>query len=387
MKLTEAVRLIDAHGLDLLRQPEAGIEVVAVGRRDGGALKTGKDDGYCITAFVKKKLSRLELDHQARPSFADSFASIAHESISNDDIDVIECGSAFEPYAGLSVPKIYRGRHGGSAPICDSQKWFASLRCGIGIANSNSGYPEHLSVGTAGFFMTDDSGGLFLVSNNHVIGRSNSARLGEVIVQPGTLDLTSRELRQFATQTDLEAALGIARLEAFVPLGFSTGANIPINRVDAALARLLPSRESRRSYQDVDRLTYAGGIAGLAEAFSGDVPDGSIRVFKVGRTTGFTEGEITNIRAISTVPYANGAAHFVDQIMIRSTHDNVGPFSRPGDSGSAILNERSELVGLLFAGTPDWTLANRAQNVVDELQRAANNSDLRVVFAGYLPRA
>jgi V8-like Glu-specific endopeptidase len=41
--------------------------------------------------------------------------------------------------------------------------------------------------------------------------------------------------------------------------------------------------------------------------------------------------------------------------------------SQGGDSGSLVLNEQNEAVGLLFAGSDRSTILNRIQNVMDKL--------------------
>ena len=60
----------------------------------------------------------------------------------------------------------------------------------------------------------------------------------------------------------------------------------------------------------------------------------------------------------------------MNQIAIEATADNVGPFSDSGDSGSGVLNDRHELVGLLFAGSPGRTLVNSIADVINELRNA-----------------
>ena len=114
---------------------------------------------------------------------------------------------------------------------------------------------------------------------------------GDAVVQPGTLDLTGNELTAWPTLADLENQTKVAELEAVVELDFTTANNIPINHVDAALAKLT---NSGRSHDDIDRVAYGGCIRGTA-AYVQDEPGaigGSARVYKVGRTTGYTEGVV-----------------------------------------------------------------------------------------------
>lgn len=43
------------------------------------------------------------------------------------------------------------------------------------------------------------------------------------------------------------------------------------------------------------------------------------------------------------------------------------PMGKPGDSGSAILDDQNRLVGLLFAGSDDSTIFNKIYNVFSRL--------------------
>ena len=111
---------------------------------------------------------------------------------------------------------------------------------------------------------------------------------------------------------------------------------------------------------------------------SGAIRD-STRVYKVGRTTGYTEGHVTGLAGAGVIEYDGGRAGFVDQIVIQATEDSVGPFSDRGDSGSGVLSDRHELVGLLFAGNDFHTLANPIAAVISELRSAAGIPSLRVI--------
>jgi hypothetical protein len=140
---------------------------------------------------------------------------------------------------------------------------------------------------------------------------------------------------------------------------------------------------SGRSLDSLARVTFGGGVAGVAQPFSpnpvtGDI-QGSKLVYKVGRTTGYTEGIVTGILGTSTLEYApNKKAHFIGQILVDATPDNVGPFSDRGDSGSAVLNMSNEVVGLLFAGSRTRTLVNRIEDVLDQLRSSSGDPSLAV---------
>ncbi len=271
--------------------------------------------------------------------------------------------------------------HGGNPPALNAQKWFSSLRSGIGITNPKGAYPNFLSVGTLGFFLRSDAGDTYLVSNNHVIGRVNDAISGEPVVQPGTLDLTGQELQAMPNLNTLVQALKIGEVHTVVPIQFTTPSVTPHNTVDAAMATL--DANSGRSLANLSRLTYGGGITGMANPFQPDPVTGDIQghelVYKVGRTTGYTEGIVTGILGTATIPYGtNQKAYFQNLILVDATPDNVGPFSDRGDSGSAVLNMDNEVVGLLFAGTPNRTLVNPIDLVVDQLRQESGDASLAI---------
>ena len=106
---------------------------------------------------------------------------------------------------------------------------------------------------------------------------------------------------------------------------------------------------------------------------------GSTRVYKAGRTTGWTEGEVVAINVLTDVEYGAGIARFRNQIAIRPTADNGGPFSDSGDSGSGIYTEQHKLVALLFAGSKARTLANPVRKVISELESELGRGNLTVV--------
>ena len=180
------------------------------------------------------------------------------------------------------------------------------------------------------------------------------------------------------TMADLINQLEVAQVNCVVPIKFPTAAGTPNNEVDVATALLL---ESDRTIDDIDRLTYGGKIAGIASPYSvnasGELVQSS-RVYKVGRTTGFTEGEVVGINAVAPVQYTPGVANFVNQLVIAPTADNVGPFSDRGDSGSGILNDDHELVGLLYAGNNQHTFANPIGLVMAELRATMGINSLRL---------
>jgi hypothetical protein len=379
MKLQDALTFVDKHGVAMLRAPGSNLRAVAVSSKAGVAITEATD--FTVTGYVARKLTPREMQAAAVAPFNKVFTAVGGPTLSTADFDVVESGSDFRPLPGLSVPATLHGVYGGLPPGLDAQKYFESLRCGIGITNPFD-YPTNLSVGTLGFFVRDPRDVVYLVSNNHVIGRSSAATgaaavRGESVVQPGTLDLSAVELRALPTRRALERQLKIATVAAVVPLEFippPPAGVIPVNRVDAALARL--HARSGRRLVDLDRLTYGGALRGTAALRVDPVNNrviGDSRVFKVARTTGYTEGT-------ATIGYGPGQdAYFAGQFVVQATPDNVGPFSNSGDSGSGVLNSHSELIGMLFAGSQLQTLVNPVADVLAALTAVLGKPSLSVV--------
>lgn len=177
---------------------------------------------------------------------------------------------------------------------------------------------------------------LFALSNNHVLADTNSLPLGTPIVQP----FGSSAADVFARLTDFD----VIRFPS--PIGVT-----PRNRMDAAIAAVTSN--------SLVKTGQIFGISNYTPKLLAARP--AMRVTKSGRTTGVTSGRITAIR-VNGVTVNYGTA----QNPIIGTFDNCvqiagpagQPFSRPGDSGSVILEASSgKPVALLFAGNFSSTTA------------------------------
>ncbi|MCP4249262.1 MAG: trypsin-like peptidase domain-containing protein [bacterium] len=182
----------------------------------------------------------------------------------------------------------------------------------------------------------------FILSNNHVLANENRSRIGDAVVQPGTLDGGD------------PAADKIGELYDFVPLKFG-GA---VNKVDAACAQVSTWGDFTRE------IFWVGHPRGWRTrgSVNGAVSAGNTQVQKTGRTTGYTTGQIAAVAFDGWVGYETGDAYFEDQLLI-----TPGSFSDAGDSGSCILDMQEHIVGLLFAGGATHTVANYIEDVWNEL--------------------
>lgn len=205
---------------------------------------------------------------------------------------------------------------------------------------------------------------VFILSNNHVLADCNAAAAGDAILQPGPIDGGTpadriATLEHFvpmvmADDQDSTCALAGAAASTLNALARAFGSNARLravslrssaNLIDAAIAR--PDDQSLVSAE----ILGIGAIAGSARAELG------CAVRKSGRTTGLTTGEIEQVDVTVDVGYGAGrVARFADQLM-------AGRMSQGGDSGSAVLDQDDNIVGLLFAGSETTTLINRIEHV------------------------
>jgi hypothetical protein len=203
-------------------------------------------------------------------------------------------------------------------------------------------------TGTLGSLVRDSGGAQYILSNNHVLARTNKAKQGEIIIQPGLAD-------QACVQDQGDA---VANLSRFIPISFRKGTT---NKVDAAIAATQTGKVDTNGY-----ILDIGTISSQTVA-----PAIGMSVKKSGRTTGLTSGQITAINTTVDVTYNKSCgigsqkARFENQIVISGSG-----FSAGGDSGSVIVEDCAtspRAVGLLFAGNSTSTIANRITEALSAL--------------------
>ncbi|AKT37784.1 hypothetical protein [Chondromyces crocatus] len=183
---------------------------------------------------------------------------------------------------------------------------------------------------------------MYILSNNHVLADTNRGKRDDAVLQPGRLD-GGRQAHQIGW------------------LRYSQRLEARNNQVDAALASL----DSEIDYD----ITYSGyNLEGV-----NDEVELGMYAWKVGRTTGLTEGFVSAFDVDNVI--VNYSDHddepnnlsFDGQIEIKSQPQTTLFFSKGGDSGSLILDEYDHAIGLLFAGSDRTgiTYANPIQTVLD----------------------
>lgn len=214
------------------------------------------------------------------------------------------------------------------------------ISLGTSGGNVNDISSMYCCSGTLGSLVSK-GGQLYILSNNHILARSDQASPGEDISQPGMVDSNCS-----TSNSNLVA-------------DFSSAPKLGTN-VDAALAAT-----------NSTKVKGSGEILGVGvPASTMATPAINMGVAKAGRTTGLTCDTIDATNLAVNVQYQKGCgvgATFIvsydNQVLI-----NGHGFSAGGDSGSLIVTSAgAQPVGLLFAGSSSSTIANPIQEVASAL--------------------
>jgi hypothetical protein len=218
------------------------------------------------------------------------------------------------------------------------------------IAGISAGHFK-ITAGTIAYFCRstrpgDDPERIFVLSNNHVFANVNQGKAGDDLYQQGPADggTSASHFAQLARWVDIKLGGTLA------------------NRVDAAIGSLLPNVAHKLE------ICTLGAITGIASA----VEDTAVR--KHGRTTGLTEGKVTDDSYDALVGMdhlnPNVVALFEGQMRIERVppHPAIG---LGGDSGSLVVRAAdAAAVGLYFAGPSSgvYGVANHIGDVIKELE-------------------
>ncbi len=339
----------DRSGLMLRRRSLDGAVAAAAEGLNVHAIGVGRKvtegvtvDELAVKVYVSQKLPTSLLGNSSIP-----------EEVDGVPTDVVESPPAFVLPAVTATAEVV----GGGPPALSA---FAASACSTNRKSRLRPVPAGVSTGhfsvTAGTIACfchsvragDDPEEVYLLSNNHVYADVNNGSPGDPLLQQGAID--------GGTPADQ-----VGRLARFVPLDLS---GIAPNLVDAAIGDLLPG------------VAYDPEICSLGRILGTLTPVEGMRVSKHGRTTGLTEGKITDISYDALVGMdhmdPSVVALFEDQIRI----ERVAPypaFGLGGDSGSLVVtSEGRKAVGLYFAGPESgfYGVANPIDKVLSELEIA-----------------
>ena len=256
---------------------------------------------------------------------------------------------------GLATDVVATGEFHAFAPL-DPRARRRPAQPGISVGH------YRITTGTIGLVVFRDNAP-YILSNNHILANSNNAQEGDPIYQPGPSDGGSEydrigTLAEFVPidfgEASSECSIASTLADFLNMLAHLSGSNhrlhavrqTPgINTMDAALAQ--PDDPSMVKSE----ILGVGTVTGIGNLVLGQ------RVQKMGRTTGLTQGEITQVDVTVKVNYGGRIANFNDQVF-------ADGMSSPGDSGSSILDMQRKAVGLLFAGSESTTILTPIQPIL-----------------------
>jgi hypothetical protein len=233
----------------------------------------------------------------------------------------------------------------------------APIELGTSGGNTNdsniSGQTITCCGGTLGSLVTR-GGAQYILSNTHVLARSDAAAIGEGIIQPGLID----------TQCDSTQATAVANLTQFANLEMESHAASASN-VDAAIAKVVPGE-----VDPTGNILYLGASAdsngvpmpGAPHAGAGVAASINMDVVKSGRSTGLTCSTVLAVNTNASVQYTkncDGTGTAFTVVYNNQVDVAGGDFSAEGDSGSLIVTQTTaDPVALLYAGSDTDTVGH-----------------------------
>lgn len=203
------------------------------------------------------------------------------------------------------------------------------LRGGISIGHRD------VTCGTLGAIVKR-YGRDYLLTNNHVgVADYRGGKIGDEVLQPGVFD----------GGTEV-----VGKVADFEPIKFDDE-----NVVDVCLIK--PSVDVEYSIIEI------AGMGFPRRAKVGEI------VKKSGRTTGLTNGEVlaTGVEAWVYLKDENGdrqLSTWVDQVFVKQSKYD---FIDGGDSGSLVLDQNNNPVGLVYAAAPSVGIFNNIDNIIKRL--------------------
>lgn len=224
--------------------------------------------------------------------------------------------------------------------------------------------------GTLGALIQDSNNRQYVLSNNHVLARSDHAAYGDSIIQPGLID------NNCTPSGEGPGAAPVGSLSGWLALSAnSTNADAAIAQVDAGAVSPNGSILELGARQPDGTLAAAPpGISSTGGR--GENATLNLTVAKSGRTTGLTCAAVSALDLDVSVDYYHDCAEtqpYLTKVYTNQLAISGNQFSDAGDSGALVVDAgNAEPVGLYFAGGRDVSgvsqgVANPATDVLNEL--------------------
>lgn len=234
-----------------------------------------------------------------------------------------------EIYSHDMIPQSYKGiimdvRQIGIPQICSLTRKIRPALGGycIGIDGAESG-----SIGC----LVGDSNRDYILTCNHVVAMNLKNNINKIVVQPSP---------QYGGKAVKDA---IGNVSNFIIVRVDSDDNFE----DAAIV------ETNRSKSSI-AIAFKGTLKGTNYVQLGQIVD------KVGATTELTTGVVENINVTIRVNFINRQVIFKNQIVTTKMSDK-------GDSGSVLLSNKKEALGLLMAQSDSVSIFNEIEHILDAL--------------------
>ncbi len=224
--------------------------------------------------------------------------------------------------------------------------------------------------GTLGSLIQDANNHQYLLSNNHVLARSDQASVGDAITQPGLIDNNCTPNGEGAGTSLVGSLTGWLALSSSATNADAAIAQVAAGGVDPSGGILeLGARQADG--------TLAAAPPGISSTGGkGEAASLALTVAKSGRTTGLTCAAVSAVNLDVNVDYFLDCAETKPYLTKTYTNQlavSGNQFTDAGDSGSLVIDAgTAEPVGLFFAGGMDASgvsqgVANPVADVLSEL--------------------
>ena len=215
--------------------------------------------------------------------------------------------------------------------------------------------------GTLGSLIQDSSNKQYLLSNNHVLARSDQAKVGDIIVQPGLIDNNCVPFGLGSGTAEVGSLTGWLALKSNLTNADAAIAQVNAGAVNTSGAILeLGARQTNGTLAAAPPGTSSTGGKGEAGTIN-------MVVAKSGRTTGLTCASVSTVSLNVQVSYYTDCAETTPYYTKTYTNQlgiTGNQFSDAGDSGSLVVDTaNAEPVGLFFAG--GLTLSGTSEGVAN----------------------
>jgi hypothetical protein len=323
-----------------------------------------------------------QLSCNALPVSVCGTMSATGQYVAPNSVPTVSSSTSTDP-ASLTVTAISQANSNASATTSvftiaslNMQPYTAPVPLGSSGGNANAicltPAPGFCFGGTLGSLLTSNAtpAALVILSNNHVLGLSDAATVGQEVTQPGVIE----------TGCSLTGTINVATVANIISLQTQPIPAFPVDVTTAAIT--------------TGKVDLTGSILELGALNSANVPQpappaagsgiatavGKL-LAKSGRTTGLTCSNVdaTDVSML-VVQYESGCSTtpfnvtYNDEITVANM-SNGQSFIGDGDSGSLAVDEATaQPVALMFAGSDTDAVGNPVADVLNALHTSTSHT-------------